>query len=87
MAAAHPGVNSNVLADETQVDPLSGNAVLNGIPVEVGRRPPRSVCSIELPQLLQVTFAVSDMRAIVECEPQLGQSERSSKRCRQFTQR
>jgi hypothetical protein len=28
-------VNSNVLADETQVDPLSGNAVLNGIPVEI----------------------------------------------------
>jgi len=24
-----------VLADESQVDPLSGNAVLNGIPVEV----------------------------------------------------
>ena len=31
----HAGVNSNVLADESQVDPLSGNAVLNGIPVEV----------------------------------------------------
>ena len=28
-------MNSNVLADESQVDPLSGNAVLNGIPVEV----------------------------------------------------
>jgi anaerobic selenocysteine-containing dehydrogenase len=35
VAAAHAGVNSNVLADERQVDPLSGNAVLNGIPVEV----------------------------------------------------
>ena len=32
VAAAHAGVNSNVLADETVVDPLSGNAVLNGIP-------------------------------------------------------
>ena len=39
------------------------------------------------PQTLHVTFAVSDMRAIVECEPQFGQSERSSKRCRQYTQR
>jgi anaerobic selenocysteine-containing dehydrogenase len=29
------GVNSNVLADESLVDPLSGNAVLNGIPVTV----------------------------------------------------
>jgi anaerobic selenocysteine-containing dehydrogenase len=36
VAAEHAGVNSNLLADETAVDPLSGNAVLNGIPVEVG---------------------------------------------------
>jgi anaerobic selenocysteine-containing dehydrogenase len=35
VAAAHAGVNSNVLADESVVEPLSGNAVLNGIPVEV----------------------------------------------------
>ena len=36
VAAAHAGVNSNVLTDEFAIDPLSGNAVLNGIPVEVG---------------------------------------------------
>jgi anaerobic selenocysteine-containing dehydrogenase len=35
VAAEHPGVNSNLLADETLFEPLSGNAVLNGIPVEV----------------------------------------------------
>jgi anaerobic selenocysteine-containing dehydrogenase len=35
VAAAHAGVNSNVLTDELEVEPLSGNAVLNGIPVEV----------------------------------------------------
>ncbi len=35
LARAHAGVNMNILADETQVDPLSGNAVLNGIPVTV----------------------------------------------------
>jgi anaerobic selenocysteine-containing dehydrogenase len=35
VASDHAGVNSNVLADESQIDPLSGNAVLNGIPVEV----------------------------------------------------
>jgi anaerobic selenocysteine-containing dehydrogenase len=35
VAAAHAGTNSNVLADETLIDPLSGNAVLNGIPVQV----------------------------------------------------
>ena len=35
VASKHAGVNSNVLADEDQVDPLSGNAVLNGIPVEL----------------------------------------------------
>jgi anaerobic selenocysteine-containing dehydrogenase len=33
VAAAHPGVNSNVLTDECEIDPLSGNAVLNAIPV------------------------------------------------------
>ncbi len=37
VAAAHAGVNSNVLADERAFDPLSGNAVLNGIPVTVER--------------------------------------------------
>ncbi len=35
VAAAHPGVNSNALTDELELDVLSGNAVLNGIPVEV----------------------------------------------------
>jgi anaerobic selenocysteine-containing dehydrogenase len=34
-ARKRPGVNSNVLTDEAAIDPLSGNAVLNGIPVEV----------------------------------------------------
>ena len=35
VAATKPGVNSNVLADEELVEPISGNAVLNGIPVTV----------------------------------------------------
>ena len=35
MAAAHAGANANVLADELLLDAVSGNAVLNGIPVEV----------------------------------------------------
>jgi anaerobic selenocysteine-containing dehydrogenase len=35
VAAARPGTNSNELADEELVEPISGNAVLNGIPVEV----------------------------------------------------
>jgi hypothetical protein len=35
VASEHAGVNSNLLADDSLVDPLSGNAVLNGIPVEV----------------------------------------------------
>ncbi len=37
VAAARPGVNSNLLADGDLFDPLSGNAVLNGIPVRVER--------------------------------------------------
>ncbi len=35
VAAAHAGANSNVLARSDLFDPLSGNAVLNGIPVEL----------------------------------------------------
>ncbi len=35
VAAQHPGVNVNNLNDGTLLDPLSGTAVLNGLPVEV----------------------------------------------------
>ena len=35
VAADKPGVNSNVLTDDRVLDPLSGNAVLNAIPVTV----------------------------------------------------
>lgn len=35
VAARRPGTNSNALADEQALDPLSGTAVLNGIPVAI----------------------------------------------------
>ncbi|MGV9329616.1 molybdopterin-dependent oxidoreductase [Streptosporangium sandarakinum] len=35
VAAEHAGVNANALTDETVIDPLSGNAVFNGVPVTV----------------------------------------------------
>jgi anaerobic selenocysteine-containing dehydrogenase len=35
VAAERAGVNSNVLTDEDEMDPLSGTSVLNGIPVTV----------------------------------------------------
>jgi anaerobic selenocysteine-containing dehydrogenase len=35
VASEHAGTNSNVLTDELVVEPLSGTAILNGIPVEV----------------------------------------------------
>ena len=35
VAAAHAGVSANTLTDPLALDPLSGNAVLNGIPVRV----------------------------------------------------
>ncbi|AFV87112.1 molybdopterin oxidoreductase family protein [Alteromonas mediterranea] len=35
VASQHPGVNTNILTDHMQVDELSGNAVLNGVPVEL----------------------------------------------------
>ena len=35
VAREHAGVNSNILTDPAEMDPLSGTSVLNGIPVEV----------------------------------------------------
>jgi len=35
VAREHAGVNVNLLTDGSALDPLSGNAVLNGVPVEV----------------------------------------------------
>jgi hypothetical protein len=43
--------------------------------------------NIEAPQLLQATIDVLDIRTMVECSPQLGHIESSSKRWRQLTQR
>jgi anaerobic selenocysteine-containing dehydrogenase len=40
VAGRHAGVNSNVLAEDDRFDPLSGTAVLNGIPVTVRPAPP-----------------------------------------------
>ena len=33
IASQHPGVNVNLLTDEQMIDPISGNAVLNGVPI------------------------------------------------------
>jgi anaerobic selenocysteine-containing dehydrogenase len=41
VARRHAGVNSNVLTDAGVIDPLSGNAQLNGIPVDVEPVPGR----------------------------------------------
>ncbi len=35
VASRRPGVNMNLLTSSAEVEPLSGNAILNGIPVEV----------------------------------------------------
>ena len=43
--------------------------------------------SIDSRQWLQAYSAVLDIRTIVECSPQFGHTDASSKRCRQFTQR
>ncbi len=39
VAAARPGINSNLLTDPMALDPLSGTSVLNGIPVQVTPAP------------------------------------------------
>ncbi|MEJ2587555.1 MAG: molybdopterin dinucleotide binding domain-containing protein [Deltaproteobacteria bacterium] len=38
VAKTHGGLNSNVLSDDDAFDPVSNNAVLNGIPVEISSR-------------------------------------------------
>jgi hypothetical protein len=48
-----------------------------------GDAPGHTSTSIDPPQWLHVVVAVLDMRTIVECSPQSGHTERSSKRCRQ----
>jgi anaerobic selenocysteine-containing dehydrogenase len=35
VAAAHPGASMNDITDDSKVDPLSGTAILTGLPVEV----------------------------------------------------
>lgn len=44
VARQHAGVNTNVLTDEDALEPLSGTAILNGIPVELApvREPARA---------------------------------------------
>ena len=37
IAQAHAGVNANVLTDEEAFDPLSGNAALSGLPVQLAK--------------------------------------------------
>jgi anaerobic selenocysteine-containing dehydrogenase len=39
VAAEHTGASFNNLTDPAEIDPLSGNSVLNGVPVRVERRP------------------------------------------------
>ena len=45
VAAAHPGVNSNILTDDLLLDALSGTAVLNGIPIEMAPAEPATASS------------------------------------------
>ncbi|NJP52501.1 molybdopterin oxidoreductase family protein [Streptomyces sp. SBST2-5] len=51
-AAGDPGVNVNQLLDGTRLDPLSGNAVLNGVPVEVAPVAPEAAEAAEKPGAL-----------------------------------
>ncbi|MEU3891469.1 molybdopterin oxidoreductase family protein [Streptomyces sp. NPDC029041] len=45
-ASKNPGVNVNQLLDGRLLDPLSGNAVLNGVPVEVAPASPAECASV-----------------------------------------
>ena len=35
LAERHPGVNANALTDDLAIEPVVGNAILNGVPVAV----------------------------------------------------
>ncbi len=37
IASQHSGVNINILMDDSQIDELSGNAILSGVPVKINR--------------------------------------------------
>ena len=43
IASEHAGVNTNILTDESKIDPLSGNAILSGIAVTVRKVAPVAV--------------------------------------------
>ncbi len=43
VAETHAGVNANVLTDEEVLEPLSGTAILNGIPVHAAPAAPAPV--------------------------------------------
>ncbi len=45
VAAAHAGVSCNDLTDETLLDAVSGNAAVNGVPVEVSAAEPAEVAA------------------------------------------
>src|SRR3546814_18404292 len=64
VAAEHAGVNSNVLADTELFDPVSGTAVLNGIPVEVvaAARP-------DVPRLVTHRYRTGDPPPSPACPP------------------
>src|SRR3546814_4921692 len=56
VAKAHAGTNTNILSPGTMVDSISGNAVLNGIPVQVRRRSEEHTS--ELQSLMRISYAV-----------------------------
>ena len=70
----HAGVNSNLLADETLFDAISGNAVLNGIPVEVAAAP-------------EPALAPSRLRAgsLAQAAPGFTASRRLRRRCGEWS--
>ena len=51
VAQATPGVSANDLTDASEVDPLSGAAVLNGVPVELATSAPATLAHSVEPEL------------------------------------
>ena len=64
VASEHAGVNSNVLADESQVDAVSGNAVLNGIPVEIAPAPDSAPGASDHLEHAAAAVAADDVRGV-----------------------
>ena len=69
VAADQPGVNVNQLNDGSQLDPLSGTAVLNGIPVDIAPARTKVSSQITVTEKLTLCWPGSSGTASISARP------------------